>query len=392
MSASKVTSLLTKTSKVATKGKKKSYAQTVNEQYYNQESNIVSLEDRFNDAVGKLNPIEFAAIKHNAIQEFKRINPNVKDWSDLSLAQSASAQAIDLFIDTTLQRELSTAWAFDIVEHFEDFKVVPIHVYVDPETGKMCAWDGQHTAIALYFIAAHILGLDIKDVTFPVVIYNSNKKSQMRMAFLTLNGDGRKKLTPIDYWQQWLYAVRVDGSNNPDWLMIEKKQCILEKYDFFVTEKKLGDHKKPGAIPRTTEIEAASLTALDWICQYLVAVTHNTRAIATKEIVMMAKFFMYCEASKIKVDSNYIKEIARVNLQHFNADFSPKSIFWSKVAMAFANWSKVNGNSLGADKASQEPLHGMPFLVAQYLNDLPHLKMPTQVSSIPFMPVRGDLF
>lgn len=373
-----------------------SYASQVNAKFKSNASNLVLLDQRYNDAANVIqsyNPAYFAAIKHNAIKEFQRLHANVKTWQDLQLAQSVYAKIADIFIDTTMQRELSLKWVFTLLENFEPTMVVPIQVYIDPDTGKMCAWDGQHTAILMYFICVHLLNLDPNEVEIPVNIFHSSRKAQMRNNFLTLNGSGKKTLDLIDFWIQHVFGVRIDKSTIPSWVLVEKKQTILEKYDLFATHEKFGDDDMPGAISRLQELNSVDLVTLDWLCYYLSLATQGARSVVEKEIVMMTKFFTYCKANNVKVTKDYIEEIAELNLNLFNADFSPYGPFWQQVAIAYGAWHSTQAiAAFQKPRVTKEPINGIPFLIAQYSKDLPHLPMPRTFNTNGFWPANADLF
>lgn len=390
MSASNVVTLVTAPPPVQT-----NYAAVVNAKFQNNHSNCVPLVQRYNDALNAIaqhNQGYANVVRQNAIQEFKRLHAQVKNWNDLTLAQSVYVALADIFIDTTMQRELDLYWVFKLLSKFKSTKVVPIQVYVDPESGKTCAWDGQHTAILLYIVCVEILGLDPKTVQVPVNIFSSGKKSEMRENFTELNSsEGKNMLDEYDLFTQRVYGVRIDGSTNPIWVTAEKKQSILEKYDLFATHEKLNDTHMPGAISRLQEINKLDLDSLEWLCRYLHIVANNRR-VFEKEIVMMAHFFFRCRCDGVAVDDLYIDKVALANLNDFGGDFTPNGQFWDKARDAFFNWhtnQPFTGNN-GVFK--KELVHGFPFLLAQLAKSVKGIKLPRNTSGSQFWPDKADLF
>lgn len=373
-----------------------SYASQVNSQYKNNASNCVALSQRYADTLASVpqhDQAYIANIKKNSIQEFKRLNRNIKKWSDLTLAQSVLVSLAELYIDTTMQRELNLYWVYKILAKFKSTKVVPIQVYRDPSTNKLCAWDGQHTAILLYIICVDILGEDPEKVKVPVNIYASSLKPEMRECFLDLNtSEGKAMLDDIDLHIQRVFGVRIDGSNNPLWVTTEKKQTILEKYDLFVTNDKFHDTHMPGAISRTQEINKLDLDSLEWLCEYLSIVARNRR-IYEKEIMMMAHFFLRCRCDGVNVDSSYVNEVAFANINAFNADFTPYGAFWSQVKIAYENWHQSQPGKININpQVEKETVHGFPFLLAQLAKSIPGIKLPRNTSKSQFWPDQTDLF
>lgn len=374
----------------------KSYASQANAYYCVKTNNCISLSKRYADVIGAMPVHEQSFLKqmiNNSVAEFKRQNVLIKVWGDLKLAQAIYVDLSDIYIDTTMQRQLDLYWVARLLAKFKSTKVVPIQVYVDNQ-GRLCAWDGQHTAILLWIICTVVMGLDPKDVKIPVNIYPSSKKSEMRECFLDLNSsEGKKSLDPIDHWQQQVFGVRVDGSQNPLWLLTEKKQCILEQYDLFVTHEKFNDYDMPGAISRLQEVNKLGIEPLTWLCKYLKLVTNGARPVGEKEMVMMSHFFLRCYADGLKPSDAYIQQLAAVAITHWNADFDPSGPFWNQVSIAYDNWHQNNPmNAMVNPRVSKEPLHGFPFLLAQLAKSMSGSGLPRNTSNSNFWPLQGDLF
>lgn len=373
-----------------------SFAAAMNSYYANPTSNLITVAQRYMDALAALpshTQRMVSTMISQAIAEFKLNNPSIKTFTDMPLAQAQVAKLGDIYIDTTMQRLLNLHWVAELLGKFKSTKVIPIQVYVDQD-GKICAWDGQHTVVMLYIIITAAFNLNPSDVLIPVNIYPSHKKNEMRECFLDLNSsEGKRSLDLIDIWQQMIFGVRVDGSTNPSWVHAEKKQQLLEKWDLFVTHLKFNNADQPGAISRLQEIHKMDLTSLDWLLEYLSLTTNGARPVDEKEMVMMSNYFYRCKYDNIQVDSNYIAQLSAVALTNWHGDFSPNGPFWNRVASAYRNWHQSQpGNQFITPKVSKEPLHGMPFLLAQLNKSMPGYTVPRNISHSPFNPFLTDLF
>ena len=379
------------------------YAATKNARFKMTDSNVISVQDRWNETYNSLPEDERYAIDVSleaAKAEFRRRNPTIKSWRQLKreMVRSLELSMANVQIDTTMQRLLNIDWVLQLLNEFVVTKVIPIQVYQpNPDALLYLAWDGQHTLVLLWLIATQIFEEDPQDIEIPVNIYSSHQKAIMRMSFTDLNtfNVGKKGLDQFDIFEQMVYGVRVDGSTNPTWEEAEQKQTILERHGLFATAKKFGDHDQPGAISRMQEITKHGPESLDWLCDYLVAVGANKRPVEEKEMVMMSYFFDRCRIAShkklMKVDKNFIFAVAGVAKQYWAADFSPTSKFWVKAGNAYRSWHAEHV-VVGTPHFSKEPNHGYPFLVEQLKKSLPNYKFPDNRSSSEFVPMAEDLF
>lgn len=375
-----------------------SYATTKNARFNNTASNVRSIKQRWDDTFNSLPVNQQRAITaglNAAIAEFHRRNPSINSWRTLKkeLARAIDIKMPEIKIDGTMQRLLNIEWVLHLLNVFVVTKVIPIQVYQpDPSKNEYLAWDGQHTLVLLWLIATQIFAEDPSTIEIPVNIYASHLKPEMRQSFVDLNGPaGKRGLDQFDIFEQMVYGVRIDQSKNPLWMIAEEKQTILESRGLFLTSKKFGDYDMPGAISRTQEVSKHTPTVLSWLCDYLVAVGVQGRPAEEKEMVMMSYFFEGCSLYGIKVNQKFITDIAGVALNKFNGDFSPTSIFWAKVGIAYRSWHHAN-IGFGTPKPSKEPNHGYPFLVAQLEKDLPNYTFPGKRGSSEFTPFVKDLF
>lgn len=373
-----------------------SYATTKNAQYNNTNSNVRTIKQRWDDTFNNLPPYLQNTVSQalqNAIAEFRRRNPHIKKFSQLPLAESKDALMSSTSIDATMQRELDIFWSLELLNNFMPTMVVPIQVYrPDPSVDKFLAWDGQHTLVLLWLIATQIFGENPDKVIIPVNVYQSNLKAEMRANFISLNSkEGKKMLEAIDLWRQWIFGVRIDGSKNPLWVEAEKKQQYIENAGLFVTAKKFGDDKMPGAITRLQEINKLTPESVGHLCQYLVHATKLARPVEEKEMVMMAHFFDRCRVNRIEVTDSFIAEIARCTDMLWGSDFSPTGQFWVKASVAYHNWHARFSGSMYPGKFSKEPVHGFPFMIAQLSKTANVDELPLSDSRSEFWPLEEDL-
>lgn len=373
-----------------------SYATTKNARFNSTASNIRTVAQRWNETYNALPPYMQNMVNYSlqsAIAEFRRRNPKIKKFKQLQLAEAKEAKLSDLMIDGTMQRQLNIFWVLELLNDFIETKVMPIHVYrPTPGVDKFLAWDGQHTLVLLWLIATHIFEEDPAKVIIPINVYQSNLKAQMRANFISLNSkEGKKSLDAIDIFEQQIFGVRVDGSTNPDWILAEEKQRHIESFGLFVTAKKFGDDDEPGAITRLQEINKLSPETVSHLCQYLVFSTKLARPVDEKEMVMMARFFDRCRIENINVNMNYIAAIAHCTETLWDSDFSPNSKFWIRASNAYHNWHQANAGTLYPGKFLKEPVHGFPFMIAQF-NKSTGLQIPKSDSRSEFQPDYKDLF
>ena len=375
-----------------------SYAATKNSRFSMTASQIRTIKQRWDETYNSLPKIQQQAVNNAlsaAIAEFRRRNPNIKGTKDLKkqLAKAWTANMSNVCIDDTMQRQLNIAWVITLLNMFVATKVIPIHVYQpDPNDELYLAWDGQHTLVLLWLICTQVFGEDPATFDIPVNVYASHQKSEMRGCFIDLNSEeGKKMLDLFDKIEQMIYGVRVDGSTNPTWVVTEQKQQIVENHGLFLTSKKFGDDHMPGAISRMQEINKMQPESIEWLCDYLVAVGAQQRAVEEKEMVMMSYFFERCRLAKIKLTQKQVYDVATLAKNHWGADFSPSSRFWARVSLAYNNWHAVHV-VYGNPRCNKEPIHGFPFMAEQVKKDLKGFSKLLSNTSSEFIPDASDLY
>lgn len=341
------------------------YADEVNSQFDRNESHYVSLKQRLIDSTQKNWK---KSIIRDAVANFKTNKKNIKFWQDMTFCRAINVKLNLIEIDATLQRILSVSHVGNILNSFTPIKVMPICVYEDPaRPGKYICWDGQHTAIVLYIIASQILNLNIEDIEVPVVVYASNLKSDMRECFISLNGEGKTPLDHIDKIHQKIFGVRTDGSQDPNWLMFERKQQYFEQHKLFLTDAKFGDTDKPGAFARYNEFiddRKYHEVITENFAKYYFKICQGSRPTSSGEIWMMYDFFNLCFKRKITVDDSYILGVVNSLQLAFNGDFAPDEMY-ERARLHHQDWwrSHHNGELLGINYPERRI--AMDFLLAQ---------------------------
>lgn len=369
-----------------------SYASKANSRYRKQDSHFVTLKERLNEQLDEFNSWRL----DQAVKEFIQNNPQWSKFSNLKLCKALTTSLDKILIDITMQRRLNFRHVMRIISKFLESKVMAIQVYEDPEKpGYYIAWDGQHTAIALYIIASKVFGEKLSNCNIPIVVYDVTKKAEIRENFIGLNGDDKLGLDLIDLYMQMIFGVRIDGSTEPSWVSAEVKQQIFETYDMFVTNDKFGDHEEAGALSRIDEFMKYSPEVTLWFAKYFSALGQE-RAVEPKEAVMMYWYFSSCESQNIVVTDEYIADLASVNKDLFDADFSPEGPFWGKVYSCYYSWHKefykdVDSMYRPDPRPSKEIPHGATYITAQLKKTFGH-PVPVYNGSTDFRVLAKDLW
>jgi len=324
-----------------------SYPATINSRYTVNRSNFIDIVQRYNDTVASMTSQAQRNWHANlaiALRAFRKNHPNLKNFLNRKTFRLCLAQEItigQIVIDTTMQREPDMSWILKIITNFRAYQAQPIQVYKNSD-GKWGAWDGQHTALALYLIATD-MGLDINDTTIPGCIYDIVNRGELRGNFINNNttvgkNAGKKPLELIDVIQQMIYGVLVDGVIDPEWVDIADKHLLLASAGMFLTAEKFGDANQPGAITRMDELKDASLEVVRQFCVYgKFIVDSQQRAIDTKELPIIIEFLNMCERDQIVYTDAELVDMAQHLDRWFGANFDAKGPYWGKVYQANIN-------------------------------------------------------
>ena len=397
----------------------RTHARAVNSKYQNGASIYLSLKDRWNEVLASMPLDQKNSVNTRlklAIKAFEQKYPTVKSFNDpnFRLCRSIQRKLGHILVDTTIQRQLKVDWVLDIIEDFVAYQAMPIQVYhvpkaqvpniYGPDDEFFASWDGQHTAIAFWIIATMIFGQDPDAVEIPVVEYNMQNRLECRMTFIKNNGkEGKSLLTPIDNITQQIYAVRLDGVADTDWVAVEQKQQHLEAVDLFLTDSKFFDDKEPGAIARPGDIAKADYT-VEVIRQF--AVYANTvlaaypRPINTKELPIILGFLKM--SSNMEYTDSEIESLAHLCVSLFGADFKEDGVFWDRVGSAYTKWharyhADMDESLRPGVKLNKDWPQGGAFFWHQLIkswkdvNGQP-MRLPRLNISTSFNPAKKDLF
>jgi hypothetical protein len=346
------------------------YADIHNSKFTNTGSHFVDLVTRLNETIAKMPPraqANWTARLKNAIQQFKRNNPGVKDFANRSkfrLCQAVEKPLGDIVIDTTMQREPDLQWIIKIIENFRAYQASPIQVYQITNNLQISgnddlpsraggevygAWDGQHTALALYLICRDALNLDFTTVTVPCNIYAIGNRGELRSNFINVNttvgkNAGKKPLDIIDIFEQKVYGVAQDGVTDPEWVSAFEKWQHLTRAGLFLTAEKFGNANEIGAISRLNEIDEASEEVIRQFAVYgKYVVDMQQRPINSKEIPIIIEFLNLCEQNQITYTDAEIEDMAQHCIDLFNANFDAGSVYWDYVHQSNINaYNKTN--------------------------------------------------
>ena len=388
----------------------KTYADKKNSRFQEQDSNYVDVNQRLTDCI-QLNPILSKKLK-SGVAEWIGRNPKLKKWADMALVTAAPTDLTlaDIDIDTTMQRQVNWRHILAILLKFSESMVMPIQCNINPETGRLNAWDGQHTVIVLYIIAVWIFGLNPKEVKIPVNIYPRAKRLDIRRNFILLNGDAKDPLDTIDLVESMIMGVNVDGSDDAEWVEMSEKQAMMAEVGLFMTHKKLGDEDEAGAFTLLADTvyskkkdKQKPKEVTQMFCDYW-AYIDQERPVQAKEARQLYEFFNLLHEQGIDVTDDYLVQFAAFTKQNFNADFSPDGQFWLKVRASFENWYKAfhrkdpnkicpkTGDIIARNYWASEIYTGLPFLIAQMNKSLPDLQTPFYDAPSGYKPKENELW
>lgn len=337
----------------------RTHARKVNAKFDSNKANYVSWQARWNEALAKF-PLEQ---KHQiisrlkaALKKFERKYPNIKSFQDqkFRLCKALTKKLTNILIDTTIQRELDVDWVIKIIEDFRSYQAQPLQVYrpmeedlpqvVDPDNTWAC-WEGQHTGMALYLIGTMVFRLAVEEIEIPTAEYEFANRVECRRTFMANNSkDGRKVLEPIDIIVQKIFAVRLDGADEPGWQIINEKQNQLQAADLFMTHSKFHDDHEAGAITRPGDLcdDKYSVELIRKFTVYAQAVLSTTpRAIDTKELPIIFGFLKMAEQSNIDYTDEQIQSLAYLCMNLFDANFHEDGPFWNQVCKAYTHWHEA---------------------------------------------------
>jgi predicted peroxiredoxin len=381
------------------------HAQIINAQYTSKGSNFVTLASRLQAAL-TIAP-QFQGQLIGVIAEFKRRHPDWSAFKDLQLCLARSTALDKVLIDATMQRALNIRHILHILLNFKETMVMAIQVYEDPDKpGYYIAWDGQHTAIALYIIVSMIYGEQAANAVVPIVIYPVKHKLEIRRNFILLNGEAKEPLDFIDKFKQMVCGVKIDGATDQEWVDAALKNGYFELADLFATHSKFGDEDQDGAFTLLADTimskslktrkhpEVTRMFARYW------TFLNQQRPVDAKEARQLYEYFDACYEQGITVDDDYLLELVAFTKGYFGSDFSDVGAFWAKVRDAYSNWYlNANKDSTDVDANGNVIVRGFvkewrcggPFLISQ-IKKSTNLETPVFTANNGFTVAKKDLW
>ncbi|NBP58557.1 hypothetical protein EBU71_18880, partial [bacterium] len=253
-------------------------------------------------------------------------------------------------IDDTQNRPVNWQHLLGIIANFDPTIVQGISCYEDPEApGCYIAYDGQHTSLAIYAVYCMLLDMLPEQIIVPAVVTRTDKKSEIRNVFIKINSPKHKKedqgvklsLSPYNLFQQMVYGVRIDGSENPFWKAAEMKQRMLEDAHLYMKDE--NEFHVPidnGCITSPNDIINAGIHSVHKFCEYwkerrkikdeLVHIKELTIILA-----LMDRF------KDIELSQKDYELMANVFYNSFAFNYRPQSKLYANVDNAFNCWFKL---------------------------------------------------
>lgn len=336
---------MTKASKATTVRKNK-YADAVNDTYHTDEDHFVTVGERLQEMFAKDSDLEmmFRSLAEGMVgaMGYKTYHDMIKDVVGMGSIQYIPASEID--INDTMQRWPDRENLINIVAEFNPDFINRIRTYLDSkrkdgEFTRHVAWDGQHTAIALWIIAVYGFGIEPELATVPVDQYPGDDRAAIRRRFVEFNsGRTSKKLESIDLFKQYVAGFRHDGLQDFWNMRCVKLQEYFEQYSYFATSEKFGDHERVGAWSRMTEIMNRNypVEVFERV-MYFHSVSNSTKPFVALEVDNMSQFIRQCMNDGIIVTDEYLDEMASVMGTITHNTWAVGGIKHRKVQQAYQN-------------------------------------------------------
>jgi hypothetical protein len=326
------------------------YAETINQTYHTDEDLFLTIEQRLQELYAKdsdLEPLLRSLAKGMvAAMGYATYQDLLKDIVGMGKIQYAPSTIID--VNDTLQRRPDRENLINIVGEFNPDFVNRIRTYLDTKRkdGKIdrhIAWDGQHTAIALYVIAVYGFGVMPELVLVPVDQYPGDDRAAIRRRFVEFNsGRTSKKLEAIDLYKQYVAGFRHDGLADFWNQRCVKLQEYFERYGFFATSEKFGDEHRPGAWSRMTEVMNRNFPVEVFErVMYYHNISNSNSPFIPLEIDNMSCFIRQCMDNGIVVTDEYLDEMSKLLAKITGNTWAKGSVKHRKVQSAYQNHVQI---------------------------------------------------
>jgi hypothetical protein len=182
----------------------------------------------------------------------------------------------ELFTALAVQRRIDWDHLVHIITTWDSRRPATINVIYHPILKAYFITDGQHTVLAIAIRA--LLGLfpdvdpaDYLDVEINCQVVETSDFSFAREHFLGINGEDKLPILPFDIHKIHVFGSRLDHSTQEKYILAERKQTELEKYNLVPVHPESMDRFKPGAV-----IDVNLLKKLDKADITFIGENHNT--------------------------------------------------------------------------------------------------------------------
>lgn len=158
-----------------------------------------------------------------------------------------------LLTAVAVQRKVDWDHLIHIITTWDSRRPATVNVIYHPLLKCYFITDGQHTVLAVAIRA--LLGLfpdvdpkDYLDVEVNCQVVETNDFSFAREHFLGINGEDKLPILPFDIHKIHVFGSRLDHSPQEKYVLAERKQTELEKYNLIPVHPESMDRFKPGAI------------------------------------------------------------------------------------------------------------------------------------------------
>lgn len=298
-----------------------SYATRINDTYHSDADKFVTLKERLEEMYLKdpelVELFKMAAQGMVSAMGYETYQEMTADMVGMGKIEYYKSTVMD--INDTMQRWPDQENLLNIVAQFDPSYVNRIRTYrdthrKDKKVKRQVAWDGQHTALALYIIGTLGFGIDPADITVPVDEYPGDDRAAIRRRFVEFNsGKTSKKLDNIDLYKQYVAGMRHDNIDEFWNLRCYTVQNYFEQYGFFATDDKFGDSQRSGAWSRMTEVFNRNFpTEVFERVMYYHSITNADKPFVALEIDNMSVFVRQCMNDGIVVTNEYMDEMAKI--------------------------------------------------------------------------------
>ena len=158
-----------------------------------------------------------------------------------------------LFTASAVQRKIDWDHLFRIVTTWDSRRPATVNVIRLPGTNTYYITDGQHTVLAIAIRA--MLGLfedvdksDWMNVKVNCQVVETADFSFAREHFLGINGADKLPIMPFDTHKIHVFGSRLDNSKQEKYIIADRRQSALEKYNLIPVHPESTDRFKPGAL------------------------------------------------------------------------------------------------------------------------------------------------